>query len=56
MTWFGWLLASDLGLTVLWKIWTVGRPRKPISGGEAAFAVIVVALYIFGMATIGTVR
>lgn len=56
MTWLGWLLAIDIGLSALWKITQVGVRRKPVTRAEAVGYVVVAVLYIWGITTIGTLR
>lgn len=56
MTWFGWFLAVDIGLSALVKIAQVGKRRDIVTSSYAIWSVIFAVFYIAGMATIGTVR
>lgn len=56
MTWFGWLLATFLIFGALVTVADVGKPRKPLTSTVAACTVVVTGLFVWGMATVGTVR
>jgi hypothetical protein len=49
MPWYGYVIIGNLIVSGLYKIWLVGRPRQPVTGGEAVVAVIELSLLIWGV-------
>lgn len=53
MPWYIWLLVADLILSALFKVATVGESRKALTPLDAVGAVIVTALYVWGVLHFG---
>lgn len=54
MTWFGYVLIATCVLNVALTIGQIGKPRRPIDRSTAVGSLVVNALYVWALATIGT--
>lgn len=54
MTWFGWIFVGWYAVSSLLVIGSIGKPRQPTHPATAVLMVVVAALMITGVLTIGT--
>jgi hypothetical protein len=54
VTWFCRTLAAFITLGVLLTVSSVGKEKKPTTGGTAALVVLVQSLYVAGLVAIAT--
>ena len=54
MTWFGWFLILFTLLGIAVSIANVGKPRKPLDAGTAAWVFVVQGLLVVGILLVGT--
>lgn len=56
MNWFLWFVVAWWILNAVLTVASVGKPRKPISAGTAAYVVVIMALFVGGMFLFGAHR
>lgn len=56
MNWFGWLLVAWWAASALFTVGNIGKPNKPTRPGVAVAVVVIDALLIVGLLTMGTGR
>ncbi len=54
MTWYGWFLLGWWAFVSLLVVGMIGRKRDPITPASAVATIVINALFIWGLVTVGT--